>query len=100
MAIKIRLKRQGKKKAPVYRLVVANSRDARGGQAIETLGIYNPTKDPVELNYDLDRVKYWLSVGAQPSEPVQRLLSAQGIVPAVKRFSATPGVARKDKKKA
>jgi len=100
LAIRIRLKRQGKKKQPVYRLVVANERNARDGKAIEVLGLYNPTSEPAAFNFNEERVKYWLSVGAQPSDPVQRLLGAQGVVPEVKRFSAKPGVARKDLKKA
>ncbi|NDC82478.1 30S ribosomal protein S16 [bacterium] len=99
MAIKIRLKRQGKKKQPVYRLVVADSREARGGQAIEILGLYNPRSNPVQFDFNEERVKYWISVGAQLSDPVQRLLGNQGVVPVVKRTSATPGVARKDLKK-
>lgn len=100
MAIRIRLKRQGKKKKPVYRLVVANSRDARNGQSIEVLGLYNPTTEPVQFNFNEERVKYWLSVGAQPSDPVQRLLGNQGVIPKPVRVSATPGVSRKDQKKA
>jgi len=100
LAIRIRLKRQGKKKQPVYRLVVADSRDARSGQAIEVVGLYNPTTQPAAFNFNEDRVKYWLSVGAQPSDPVQRLLGAQGVIPQVKRISATTGVSKKDRKKA
>jgi small subunit ribosomal protein S16 len=96
LAIRIRLKRQGKKKQPVYRLVVADSREARGGQAIEVVGLYNPTTEPVQFNFKEDRIKYWLSVGAQPSDPVQRLLGNQGILPEVKRFSANPGISKKD----
>ncbi len=99
MAIKIRLKRLGKKKQPVYRLVVADSRQARGGSSIEVIGLYNPTQDPVEFNFNEERVKYWMSVGAQPSEPVERLLGAQGVLPQRKRISAKPGVSKKDAKK-
>ena len=99
MAIKIRLKRLGKKKQPVYRLVVADSRQARGGSSIEVVGLYNPTQEPAEFNFNEERIKYWISVGAQPSEPVQRLLGAQGVIPQQKRTSANPGVSKKDAKK-
>lgn len=99
MAIKIRLKRLGKKKQPVYRVVVADSRQARGGRSIEVLGLYDPTTEPVQFKFDADRIKYWMSVGAKPSDPVQRLLGAEGVIPVVKRVSATSGVSRKDAKK-
>lgn len=74
MAVKIRLKRFGKKKAPFYRIVVMDSRTKRDGRAIEEVGIYHPIYNPSIIKINSNRVKYWLSVGAQPSEPVAALL--------------------------
>ncbi len=79
MSVKIRLRRMGAKKRPFYRLVVADSRRARDGRFIETLGYYNPCVEPVELKIDSDRAKYWLGCGAQPSDTVQALLKKQGV---------------------
>ncbi len=70
----LRLARMGAKKVPFYRLVAADSRAPRGGRFIEQLGIYDPTRTPVEFKMNADRVNYWLSVGAQPSETVGQIL--------------------------
>ena len=83
MALSIRLSRGGAKKRPFYRIVVADQRRSRDGRFIEQLGIYNPMvgKDhPERLAIKEDRVKHWLSVGAQPSDRVARFLSGKGIV--------------------
>jgi small subunit ribosomal protein S16 len=77
--VKIRLARYGSKKNPHYRVVVADSRKPRDGRNIEFIGRYNPQTEPSEVNIDVDRAKYWLSVGAQPSERVGKLLKIQGI---------------------
>jgi small subunit ribosomal protein S16 len=79
MAVKIRLKRIGAKKAPFYRIVVADSRSPRDGRNIEEIGYYNPTKDPVDLKIDEEAAKKWLATGAQPSETVKKLLIKAGI---------------------
>jgi len=100
LAIKIRLKRFGRKKQPVYRVVIANSSEARNGQSIEVVGSYDPTKAEVQFEVKRERIDYWLSVGAQPTDTVQRLLSKIGAVPAIERKSSLAGVARKDRKKA
>ncbi|MEO3779564.1 30S ribosomal protein S16 [Micromonospora sp. B11E3] len=78
MAVKIRLLRMGKIRNPQYRIVVADSRTKRDGRAIEFVGIYQPKEDPSVIEVKSDRVQYWLSVGAQPSEAVQRLLELTG----------------------
>ncbi len=78
MAVKIRLLRMGKIRNPQYRIVVANSRTKRDGKAIEFIGVYQPKEDPSIIEVNSERVQHWLSVGAQPSEPVQRLLEKTG----------------------
>ena len=78
MAVKIKLKRMGKIRNPQYRIVVADSRTKRDGRAIEEIGIYQPKADPSLIKVDSDRAQYWLSVGAQPTEPVQALLKVTG----------------------
>ncbi len=80
----IRLTRVGATKQPTYRLVVADSRSARDGRAIDTIGHYNPRTDPIELQIDEAKAKHWLSVGAQPSDTVKRLFKNAGITPAAK----------------
>lgn len=80
MSVKIRLRRMGAKKRPFYRLVVADSRCARDGRFIETLGYYNPCVEPSEIKIDAERAKHWLSVGAQPSDTAASLLKKQGII--------------------
>ncbi len=73
--VKIRLKRMGMKKSPFYRIVVTDSRNTRDGRFIEEIGYYNPVSDPVELKVDAERAKYWLSVGAQPTDTARALLN-------------------------
>ena len=72
--VRLRLARRGAKKRPFYRIVAADSRSPRDGRIIEQLGYYNPVSEPDELKVDLDRVDYWLSTGAQPSETVASLI--------------------------
>ncbi|MGI5935736.1 MAG: 30S ribosomal protein S16 [Oscillospiraceae bacterium] len=72
--VKIRLRRMGAKKNPYYRIVVADSRRARDGRFIEEIGTYCPLKNPVEFNVDVERAKYWISNGAQPTDTVRALL--------------------------
>lgn len=74
MAVKIRLKRVGKKKAPQYRVVVADSRSPRNGRFIEEIGSYDPTADPSVIRIDQEKAQKWLSVGAIPTETVAKLL--------------------------
>ena len=78
MAVKIRLMRMGKIRNPQYRIVVADARTKRDGRAIEQIGIYHPKEEPSRIEVNSERVQYWLSVGAQPSEPVQRILEKTG----------------------
>lgn len=78
MAVKIRLKRMGKIRAPFYRVVVMDSRARRDGRAIEEIGKYHPTEEPSVIDIKSDRAQYWLSVGAQPTEQVQALLKITG----------------------
>ncbi len=80
MAVKIRLKRMGGKKAPFYRLVVADSRSPRDGRFIEEIGYYNPTSNPVELKIQEDKAIDWMQKGAQPSETVRTLFRKSGIL--------------------
>lgn len=75
MSVKMRLARAGAKKAPFYRVVVANSRSARDGRFIEHVGIYDPTRNPAEVRFQMDRVEYWLSKGVTPSETVAELIN-------------------------
>ncbi len=78
MAVKIRLKRLGKIRAPYYRIVVADSRTKRDGRVIEEIGKYHPTEDPSIIEVNSERAQYWLSVGAQPTEQVTALLKLTG----------------------
>lgn len=80
MAVKIRLKRMGSKKHPVYRIVVADSRSPRDGRFIETVGTYNPLVEPAEVKLNEELVLSWLNNGAQPSDTVKNLLSNAGIM--------------------
>jgi small subunit ribosomal protein S16 len=79
--LKIRLSRVGKKKAPSYRMVIADARAARDGRYVEIVGHYNPRTDPKTLVIDADKVRDWLSKGAQPTERVDKLLAEQGLRP-------------------
>ena len=78
--VRIRLRRMGKKKAPTYRIVVADARSPRDGRFIEIIGNYAPTRQPKTLVIDNERARYWLSVGAQPSDPVEYLFKKAGIL--------------------
>ncbi|MCU1580347.1 MAG: ribosomal protein [Rhodoglobus sp.] len=78
MAVKIRLKRMGKIRAPFYRIVVADSRNKRDGRSIEEIGKYHPTEEPSFIEVDSERAQYWLSVGAQPSPQVEAILKLTG----------------------
>jgi small subunit ribosomal protein S16 len=84
MSVRIRLTRVGATKQPTYRLVVADSRSARDGRAIDTIGHYNPRTDPIELVVDEAKAKDWLAKGAQPSDTVKRLFKQAGVLPAGK----------------
>ena len=79
--VKIRLRRMGAKKAPFYRIVVADSRYPRDGRFIEEIGFYNPTVDPAELKVDVDRAQAWIKTGAQPTETVRTLLKRPACKP-------------------
>jgi len=78
VAVKIRLKRIGKKRAPHYRIVVMDARTKRDGRAIEEIGKYNPKTEPSFIHVESDRAQYWLGVGAQPSEAVEAIFKASG----------------------
>ncbi|MBX6371874.1 MAG: 30S ribosomal protein S16 [Acidothermus sp.] len=78
MAVKIRLTRMGKIRAPYYRIVVADARTKRDGRAIEEIGKYHPKEEPSRIEVNSERVAYWLRVGAQPTEPVKALLKVTG----------------------
>ena len=80
MAVKIRLKRMGQKKAPFYRIVVSDSRSPRDGKFIEEIGIYDPTKEPAVVKVNEEAAQKWLSNGAQPTETVNRLFKNANIV--------------------
>jgi small subunit ribosomal protein S16 len=84
MSVRIRLTRVGATKQPTYRVVVADSRSARDGRSLDTLGHYNPRTDPVEIAIDADKARAWLAKGAQPSDTVTRLFRTAGILPATK----------------
>ncbi|HEX6450932.1 MAG TPA: 30S ribosomal protein S16 [Trebonia sp.] len=88
MAVKIKLKRLGKIREPYYRIVVADARTKRDGRAIEEIGKYHPKHDPSVIEVDSDRVQYWLSVGAQPTDPVRHLLEITGDW---QKFKGLPG---------
>ena len=75
MAVKIRLRRMGAKKAPFYRVVVADSRFPRDGRFIEEIGYYDPTKEPAVINIDKEKAEAWIKNGAQPTDTVKRLLA-------------------------
>ncbi len=86
MAVRIRLKRMGAKKRPFYRLVVADSRAARDGAFIDTIGYYNPIAEPVELQIDEEKALDWLKKGAQPSDTARSLLQRTGVM---EKFTAS-----------
>ena len=74
MAVKIRLRRMGAKKAPFYRIVVADSRYPRDGRFIEEIGTYDPTRNPSVINLDMEKANKWIATGAQPTETVKKIL--------------------------
>ena len=80
MAVKIRLRRMGAKKAPFYRVVVADSRFPRDGRFIEEIGFYNPNVDPAEVKVDTEKAQDWIKKGAQPTDTVKRLFKNNGII--------------------
>ena len=80
MAVKIRLRRMGAKKAPFYRVVVADSRYPRDGRFIEEIGTYNPMRDPAEIKLDSDKAKKWIANGAQPTDTVKAIFKKEGIL--------------------
>ncbi|MCL1994968.1 MAG: 30S ribosomal protein S16 [Defluviitaleaceae bacterium] len=80
MAVRIRLKRMGRKKSPFYRIVVADARTARDGKAIAELGYYDPRKEPADIKLNLEEAKRWMSNGAQPSDTVRNILKKQGAI--------------------
>jgi len=80
LAVKLRLRRMGKKKQPIYKVVAADSRSPRDGKFIEAIGLYNPKTDPATVDIKEERALYWLGVGAQPTDTVKNLLSNQGII--------------------
>ena len=79
MAVKLRLRRMGKKKQPIYKVVAADSRSPRDGKFLETMGLYNPLTDPHTVDIKEDRALYWLNNGAQPTDTVKSLLRQKGI---------------------
>ncbi len=98
MAVKIRLTRLGDKKSPFYRVVVTDSRKARDGEYIEKLGTYNPLSNPAEVKLDVERAKYWLGTGAQPTETARTILVNQGLLkPVAKRAPKTDKKKKEDK---
>lgn len=80
MAVKIRLARLGAKKAPFYRIVVMDSKKARNGEYVDLIGTYNPVKEPAEVKIDAEKAKYWISVGAQPTDTVRALLKKNSVI--------------------
>lgn len=86
MAVKLRLKRMGAKKSPYYRIVAADSRSPRDGRFIETVGTYDPTKEPAVVTVNEELALKWLNDGAQPTDTVRNLLSSQGVM---KKFHET-----------
>ena len=100
MAVKIKLKRLGKIREPFYRIVVADARTKRDGRAIEEIGKYHPKLEPSLIQIDSDRAQYWLSVGAQPTESVQRLLTITGDWQKFKGLPGTEGTLKTAEPKA
>ncbi len=100
MAVKIKLKRLGKIREPYYRIVVADARTKRDGRAIEEIGKYHPKLEPSLIQVDSERAQYWLSVGAQPTESVQRLLTITGDWQKFKGLPGAEGTLRTSEPKA
>jgi small subunit ribosomal protein S16 len=91
MAVKIRLRRMGTKKTPFYRVVVADARAARDGRFVESIGTYDPLKQPAVVKLDEDKALHWLQRGAQPTDTVRALLSKAGVM---KRLAETKAAAK------
>ena len=96
MAVRIRLTRTGKKKQPSYRVVVADGRAPRDGRIIEQIGRYDPRPEPSVVEIDQERASYWLQHGAQPSEPVRRLLQVAGVLEGPAAPAATTTIRVRD----
>lgn len=99
MAVKIRMKRLGAKKAPFYRIVVADSRRARNGRFIEEIGFYNPISELRMFRVDADKVKTWMANGAQPSDTIKRLFREYGVMEAEGIVASGLSTERKPKAK-
>ena len=95
MAVRIRLMRMGMKKAPQYRVVVADSRSPRDGRFIENIGIYHPREEPSRVEIDTDKAQEWLAKGAQPTEAVAKLLSIAGVEGPAERKAAAKALRAK-----
>lgn len=80
MAVRIRLRRMGAKKAPFYRVIIADNRSPRDGKFIEEIGTFNPLTEPAEIKIDAEKAKAWIAKGAQPSETVKALLKKSNII--------------------
>ena len=98
MAVKIRLKRFGRKKSPCYRIVIADSRNARNGKIIEEVGTYTPLNKDNVCEYKEERIQYWMGQGAQPTDTVQRLFAKKGLIESKVKKSSQLGIAKKDRK--
>lgn len=94
MAVKLRLRRMGKKRQPVYKVVAADVRSPRDGKFIESIGLYNPKTEPATIEIEEERALYWLSVGAQPTDTVKNLLSKTGIL--LRRELVKQGLSEED----
>ena len=92
MAVKIRLRRMGQKKAPFYRIVVADSRSPRDGRFIEEIGTYDPNQNPSAIKVDEEAAKKWLNNGAQPTETVGKIFKVAGIEQSKKMMKQLPGL--------
>ena len=99
MAVKIRLKRLGRKKSAFYRIVVADARRSRDGKVIEEVGTYNPHDNDSPITTKDERISYWVSVGAQPTNTVIRILSKANLLKSKKITSSNQSVSKKDRNK-
>src|SRR5258707_14006404 len=90
--VRIRLRRVGLKKQPSYRIVVADRQSPRDGRYLEIIGFYNPRTEPITMDIKEERALYWLSVGAQPSEPVDRILKKLGTMDRLERLRKGEGI--------
>lgn len=88
--VKLRLRRMGKKKKPIYKIVAADARSPRDGRFIEAVGFYNPNTDPMEIKFNETKINNWLNDGAQPTETVRSLLKREGII--LKRYLSKKGL--------